>query len=200
MPKVGMKDVRKKQLIDATLTSIAQQGFNGTTISTISQIAGVSSGIISHYFGGKNALIKEASIYMLDQLKSDFLSQLDTHPILPYQRIKLIINANFSTNQISNKAAVVWLSFWAQSMHSEELQQLQKVNHKRLVSNLKYSLKQIVKKENVDYCTELLAAQIDGQWLRCALARSDKSLYQKAEDQCVQFLDDLISLYGTKRD
>ena len=50
MPKVGMEKVRRQQLIDATLSSIEQHGLQGTTIVTISKLAGVSSGIISHYF------------------------------------------------------------------------------------------------------------------------------------------------------
>ncbi|MCS5578526.1 MAG: TetR family transcriptional regulator, partial [Alteromonas macleodii] len=53
MPKVGMEPVRKKQLIEATLEVMAEVGYHGTTISLISKRAGLSSGIISHYFGDK---------------------------------------------------------------------------------------------------------------------------------------------------
>ena len=56
VPKVGMKPVRKQQLINATLESVAQYGLQNTTIITISRIAGLSSGIISHYFGGKQGI------------------------------------------------------------------------------------------------------------------------------------------------
>ena len=64
MPKVGVKSLRKLQLIDATLASIGEHGLQSTTIITISRIAGLSSGIISHYFGGKQGLI-EATIMHL---------------------------------------------------------------------------------------------------------------------------------------
>ena len=57
MPKVGMEPVRKKQLIEATLEVMAEVGYHGTTISLISKRAGLSSGIISHYFGDKLSLI-----------------------------------------------------------------------------------------------------------------------------------------------
>jgi len=45
MPKVGIKGLRKQQLIDATLASIGEFGLQSTTIITISRIAGLSSGL-----------------------------------------------------------------------------------------------------------------------------------------------------------
>ena len=58
MPKVGMEPIRRQQLIDATIESVAQRGLQATTINSISKNAGLSSGIISHYFGGKQGLIE----------------------------------------------------------------------------------------------------------------------------------------------
>ena len=68
MPKVGMEPVRRQQLIDATLNSVAELGLHATTINSISKRAGLSSGIISHYFGGKG-LIEATVRYLLTQLK-----------------------------------------------------------------------------------------------------------------------------------
>ena len=69
MPKVGIEPVRKQQLIEATLKSIEVNGFQGTTIVTISRLAGMSSGIISHYFGGKQGVIQAAVRHLLEQLQ-----------------------------------------------------------------------------------------------------------------------------------
>ena len=196
MPKVGMEKIRKQQLIEATLDSIEENGLHGTTISTISKHAGVSTGIISHYFGGKAGLLKGATVYLLEQLRQDFIGQCKQQTPTPYQRIEYIINANFSTAQSANKAAVAWLSFWVQSMHSIELSQVQKVNHMRLASNLKYSLRSMIKPEYLTMCTDMMAAQIDGQWLRCALAHSNDSQFKHAATQCLKLLDNLVAQYG----
>ena len=69
MPKVGMESIRKKQLIDAALAVMAEVGYHGTTISLISKRAGLSSGIISHYFGDKQGLIEATMRYLLEALK-----------------------------------------------------------------------------------------------------------------------------------
>jgi TetR/AcrR family transcriptional repressor of bet genes len=48
MPRPPMKQIRQQQLIDATLVSVDRLGLQQTRINTISGIAGMSSGIISH--------------------------------------------------------------------------------------------------------------------------------------------------------
>ena len=50
MPKLGMQSIRRRQLIDATLEAINEVGMHDATIAQIARRAGVSTGIISHYF------------------------------------------------------------------------------------------------------------------------------------------------------
>jgi MraZ protein len=65
MPKVGMQPIRRRQLIDATLEAINEVGMHDATIAQIARRAGVSTGIISHYFKDKNGLL-EATLVNLD--------------------------------------------------------------------------------------------------------------------------------------
>jgi TetR/AcrR family transcriptional repressor of bet genes len=55
MPKVGMQPIRRQQLIEATLTAIDQVGMGDASIALIARLAGVSNGIISHYFRTRTA-------------------------------------------------------------------------------------------------------------------------------------------------
>ncbi len=57
MPKVGMQPIRRQQLIEATLQAVDQVGMGDASIALIARLAGVSNGIISHYFQDKNGLI-----------------------------------------------------------------------------------------------------------------------------------------------
>lgn len=95
MPKVGMKDTRRQQLIDATMASIAELGMQNTTIVSISKRAGLSSGIISHYFGGKQGLIEAALRYLLDQLGKELRERMAKTDGSPEQRLNCIIESNF---------------------------------------------------------------------------------------------------------
>ncbi len=79
MPKVGMPEIRKPQLVKATMSVIDRVGLHAASISLISKEAGVSTGIINHYFGGKHGLLEETMREILRQLSATIkenLSQL----------------------------------------------------------------------------------------------------------------------------
>ncbi|QBD79340.1 TetR/AcrR family transcriptional regulator [Ktedonosporobacter rubrisoli] len=50
---------RKEQILDAAMRVFAQKGFNRTTNKDIAQEAGITPGLIYHYFANKEALLKE---------------------------------------------------------------------------------------------------------------------------------------------
>ncbi|AEE22627.1 transcriptional regulator, TetR family [Glaciecola sp. 4H-3-7+YE-5] len=195
MPKVGMQPVRRQQLIDATIESVAEFGLRATTINSISKKAGLSSGIISHYFGGKQGLIEATVRYLLSNLKQSLLGGLKADTT-PEQRLMLIVEANFSRLQQQSDATKTWLSFWAQSMHDIELHRLQNVNSRRLCSNLACSFRQLMSVEDARVAAELSAAMIDGLWLRAVLSKSDKDEFEHCERLAKDYVRSLIKQYG----
>ncbi|HAU8292029.1 TPA: transcriptional regulator BetI [Vibrio vulnificus] len=170
MPKVGMPKIRRPQLVSATMTVIDRVGLHGASVSLISQEAGVSSGIINHYFGGKHGLLEETMRDILRQLSCDATKRLNSLPKQAHmQRINAILDANFVGFQSESKVIKTWLAFWSYSMHDEALKRLQRVNEKRLLSHLKLELKALMSKEQADIVAQGIAALIDGIWLRGAL-------------------------------
>lgn len=173
MPKIGMQPIRRQQLIEATLNSINELGFAETSIQQIAQRAGVSTGIISHYFKGKNGLIEATMRYLLEQLGNSVKSKKAESGPTPEQRLMAIVHANFMAPQTDHAAMKVWLAFWANSLHQPELHRLQQVNHHRLHSNLKYEFLKILDQAEAEKAAQGLAALIDGFWLRGALMKED---------------------------
>ena len=116
MPKVGMEPIRKRQLIEATIASIHAHGLADTTVATISRAAGVSPGIIHHYFGGKDALLAATMRALLVEL-----ARLRAWPLCagqhPRARIEAIIDASFADRQFQPQVIVAWLAFWGQAPH-----------------------------------------------------------------------------------
>jgi TetR/AcrR family transcriptional repressor of bet genes len=192
MPKIGMRPLRKQQLIDATLASVAQYGLQNTTIITISRIAGLSSGIISHYFGGKQGLIEATVKYLLEQLKLALLERVTKEKLSAPQRLKMVIEANFTQFQCSLPATKTWLSFWAQSMHQPGLARLQQINSRRLYSNLLFSFRQVLDDDLAAQASKQTAALIDGFWLRSALSSNPEEEFKQAEQLCKNFIDQIL--------
>ncbi|MEF1172954.1 transcriptional regulator BetI, partial [Vibrio sinaloensis] len=121
MPKVGMPEIRKPQLVQATMAVIDRVGLHAASISLISKEAGVSTGIINHYFGGKHGLLEETMRAILRQLSSTITSQLKETPKEAHlERINAIIDGNFVGFQAENKVAKTWLAFWSHSMHDPQ--------------------------------------------------------------------------------
>lgn len=195
MPKVGMKPLRKQQLINATLESIDKYGLQNTTIITISRIAGLSSGIISHYFGGKQGLIEATVMYLLQQLKLALLERISPQQLNATQRLKIIIEANFTSFQRATPTIKTWLSFWTESMHDPKLKRLQNINNKRLHSNLLFSYRQLLSAESAKIAAKKTAAMIDGLWLRGALSPTPEEEFIQAEQLCNSFIDEQINQY-----
>src|SRR5699024_11054485 len=68
LPRVGIEALRRQQLIAATMAPVYEAGPYDATVSRIARHAGVSAGIISHYFGGKNGLLEATMRQILSDL------------------------------------------------------------------------------------------------------------------------------------
>lgn len=172
MPKVGMQPIRRQQLIHATLSAVNELGFADASIIQIAQRAGVSTGIISHYFKGKHGLIEATMRYLLQQLADAIASNIKIADDTPEQRLMAIVKANFSSSQTDKAAMKTWLEFWTNSLHQPNLQRLQNVNHHRLHSNIKFEFSKKLPTEQAEIAAQGLAALIDGFWLRGALMKT----------------------------
>jgi TetR/AcrR family transcriptional repressor of bet genes len=163
-----MEPIRRRQLIDATIASMGARGFAETTVQTISKAAGVSPGIIHHYFGGKDELLAATMHSMLQQLRADVAARL-ADAQTPRDRLLAVIDGNFAADQFAPQVVNAWLAFWAQVPHVPALARLQRINHRRLHSNLMHSLRRLLPAAKAEKVACGLAAMIDGLWLRSAL-------------------------------
>lgn len=169
MPKVGMEPIRRQQLIKATMMSIDELGLAGTTIARIAQRAGVSAGIISHYFGGKDGLLEATMRHVLRELSEVTAQRRKAAGSRCIDQIRAIIEGNFDRTQIDTAVMKTWLEFWSSSLHRPELQRLQRVNERRLYSNLAFQFRRQLAHDQALNAARGLAAMIDGLWLRGAL-------------------------------
>ena len=89
MPKIGMKPIRRKALIDATIAEIGQAGSLDVTVGQIAKRAGMSSGLAHHYFGGKEQMLLAAMRQILTNLQVRVRANL-RHPNAQYFHEHLI--------------------------------------------------------------------------------------------------------------
>ncbi|WP_323181543.1 betaine-aldehyde dehydrogenase [Kaistia defluvii] len=167
--RIEAEDVRRRQLIEATIESLADVGFAACTLMDISRRAGVSPGLVAHYFGDKEGLLEATLRHLagrLARLVSIRLAQART----PRERIQAVIDANLAPEEFDRRTASVWLAFWGQVIHSARFKRVQNVYQRRMLSNLRHGLKQIVPAREAQSIAIAIAAVIDGLWLRETLA------------------------------
>ena len=52
-----LEESRRRQLIEVTIDSLAELGYVGSTLAQIASRAGVSPGLVAHYFADKDGLL-----------------------------------------------------------------------------------------------------------------------------------------------
>lgn len=191
MPKVGMQPIRRQQLIDATIVTIARVGYPDTTVGRIAKEAGLSVGIISHYFGGKQALLQATMARLLFELHDALVVQLE-EASTPRERLSAVIATNFDDEQYRPEVVRAWLAFWAQVPFSPELGRLQRIYNHRMLSNLRYALRGLVPEDRVGEGAELFASLIDGFWLRSTID-TDHPQHEEIRRQVESSVDRFIA-------
>lgn len=194
MPKLGMQPIRRQQLIEATIRSIGEVGFEQTTVSRIGRVAGVSPGIVHHYFGGKNELLEATMRELLEQFRTSVVRAL-ANAKTPRARVEALIDANFADDQFLPTVVAAWLAFWAQAPHYPMLHRLEQINARRLRSNLRHALRPLLPPSAVASAADGLAAMIDGLYLNCALDGHVNGA--RARRIVRQFLDCVLSSGAT---
>ncbi len=168
MPKLGMAPIRRQQLVEATIAVIREQGFSRATVARIARRAGISSGLVHHYFLDKDELLFATMRFLLADLRRDAVARLAGLQA-PRDRIVAIIDACFGEAQFDEGVFSTWLALYGNARLAEPLQRILAIYHSRLRSGLVHDLKKILNPEEAGRLAEGIAALIDGLWLRYAL-------------------------------
>lgn len=82
-----MQITKKELILQATLSLIKREGFEGITIRKIASEAEVNVGLVNYYFGSKDKLINEVIQILATSLKDTF-ALLDDKTVAPKDRLK----------------------------------------------------------------------------------------------------------------
>lgn len=164
-----MEEARTRQLIEVTIDSLAEVGFVGSTLAQIASRAGVSPGLVAHYFGDKDGLL-EATFRTLSRRINERMKLRSIAAHTPRGRIQAVIDANLAAEEFDKRTGTAWLAFWGQVLHVHGLKRVQTAYQRRMLSNLAHALRKLVPAAEARSLAAMIAAMIDGVWLRAALS------------------------------
>lgn len=168
MPKVGMRAVRRSQLVNAAVDLIEEHGIAGTSVSLISAKAGLATGMVHHYFADKHELL-EATLWELVRRHARQIYAQLAKARTPTGRVLAFVDANLSPASLTPKTVSVWLSFWGQVPHNRRFARIYSIIARRTQSALARTLSECMSREDAVRNAKVIVLFLDGLWLRAAI-------------------------------
>ena len=108
------KKTSNLKLINSAIKSISERGINETTMSNVSQGAGLSQGIVNFHFKSKELLLIETLKYISNEYLEAFQRKLMNSGENPVKKILAIIDNDFDKNICNRDKIAVWYTFFSE--------------------------------------------------------------------------------------
>ncbi|KPL66824.1 hypothetical protein SZ64_01135 [Erythrobacter sp. SG61-1L] len=177
-PRQDAED-RRKELLAATVSCLARLGSRATTGREICREAGVSHGLLRHYFANPEDLLLETYRDLCDRFLRRFeevvVNQPSDDPIEGIDRFfAVLFSEEWSTSEILG----AWTAFWSLGRSRPEFAAVYESFNREYrqlldvaLARLPASAEGIARSDAV----EILSAVMDGLWLDLCLAPSGRS-------------------------
>ena len=113
-PRTASKEVRRRQLIDATINSIAEHGIGGTTMTTVTELAGLSLGIVNFHFQSKQNLLEETLLFVAREHYEQWETAYRDAGLDASAKLLAIVDAHFHPRVFTRKKLAVWYAFFGE--------------------------------------------------------------------------------------
>jgi TetR/AcrR family transcriptional repressor of bet genes len=97
------------------MRSIASHSLSETTVSTVSNEAGLSRGIISLHFQSKEKLLLETLTHVVDEYKMLWEKALQKAGDSSAERLASLVNVDFHRSVCDRNKLAVWFAFWSET-------------------------------------------------------------------------------------
>ena len=119
------EEARRAALIAATLDCVAEGGLPAATVRAIARRAGVTQGLIRHYFPSKDDLVETAYQALMDRLAEDAAAALAASAEDPRARLAAFVRAVLGAQATDPALLAAWAGFvgalhrapWLRAIH-----------------------------------------------------------------------------------
>jgi AcrR family transcriptional regulator len=167
-------ELRKANLVQATLVCLKRHGFQGASIRKISAEAGVSVGLISHHYSGKDELVAEAYRSITGQVMDLLRDAMAKAPPSPRERLSAFFRGSFSPELLDPQLLDAWLAFWGAVKTAPAINQAHEHSYGEYRTIMRSALADMAAEEawerfDADLAAIALSALLDGLWLESGL-------------------------------
>jgi TetR/AcrR family transcriptional repressor of bet genes len=120
----AVKEIRRKQLIDATIRAIGRFGYASTTLTHVAGEAGLSPGIVNFYFKSKDQLLLATLEQIVEEYSAFWQAALNKGKVAPAAGLEAMIEADFHASVCNPEKISIWYAFWAEAGNNPAYQGL----------------------------------------------------------------------------
>ncbi|MDA2809858.1 TetR/AcrR family transcriptional regulator [Nocardiopsis sp. RSe5-2] len=75
-----IEEARRAQIVQAAIAVIAEHGYDAASLARIARHAGISKGVISYHFAGKDELMHQVVVHVYTRIADHMVPRLDAAP------------------------------------------------------------------------------------------------------------------------
>ena len=167
------KDVRRETMIAAALELIAEGGIAAATVRAIAEKAGVTPGLIRHYFKAKEDLTRAAYQSLMERMTQASALVLETAPDGAVARLAAFVAASLRPPVVDPAAMGLWAGFIHRVQSDPEIRDVHRTTYLDYRDVLQGLIADLPRKvDAAQLRADAIASNgvIDGLWLEgCAL-------------------------------
>jgi TetR/AcrR family transcriptional regulator, transcriptional repressor of bet genes len=171
------EDFRRRELVEATLTCIATLGMERTTVREIAIKAGVTAGLIRHYFSTKDELVLAAYSQYVAAMAAQSREAVESASPDPLHRLAAFVRANLSAPVVDQTNLSLWAGFIETIRTNSEMATIHLEGYHGYRSDAETLIRAAYAHENRNIPPEKLRgmgialnAIIDGLWLEGSMS------------------------------
>lgn len=164
-------DARRQSLIEAAARVLAARGAAGASVRTICAEAGVSPGLLRHYFEGIDALIAETYGWTGREVAAALAAAVEAAGSDPRARLIAYVTASFRAPIADPQLLATWIAFWSLVRANPEMARLHGSVYADYLRGVEALLAECgMAPGGVRMNAVAVTALVDGLWLELCLA------------------------------
>ncbi|MGH9319523.1 MAG: TetR/AcrR family transcriptional regulator [Vicinamibacteria bacterium] len=108
-----IEEARRQQIVEIAIETIANQGFSQASLAEIAKKAGISKGVISYHFDGKEDLVEEILRSLLRK-PAEFVKERVARADTAAAKLRAYVEANFEFMKLHRVGYVALVDLWGQ--------------------------------------------------------------------------------------
>jgi len=166
------KEVRRRELIDATIKCIARKGLGNTTLADVASEAGLSQGIVNLHFKRKDNLLTETLRSLADEYHEQFMQTLEASGPNPAEQLLALMEMDLRPSICDRQKLAVWFAFFGEVKAVPTYRKIcseRNQEYDSIMFDLATAVVEEGNYEDIDArsVADVLFPLTDGMWLSC---------------------------------